>query len=329
MPVSRLRLTRRVVLMASAVLTLAGVMHSARAAEQVFVAVTAIVEHPALEACRDGIRDALKDAGYEDGKNLKFIYENAGGNLTTAVKIADSFARDKPSVIVPISTPSARTVVAATIDVPVVFTAVTDPLGANLVRDMDRPGGNVTGVSDLAPVTKQIELIKQITPLARKIGVLFNPHEMNSYTIVRLMKTTAMGVNMTIVEAPAPKSSDVQAAAKSLVGKADVIFVPTDNTIVSMLDFVIKVGVENRIPVYAGDIDAVKSGAIAAIGFDYYSVGWQTGNIVVRILKGERAGAIPVEVVEETRLYVNPTAAAKMGVTIPEHVISQADKVIK
>jgi putative tryptophan/tyrosine transport system substrate-binding protein len=329
MSVSRLRLERRAVLTAVAVLALAGVMRTAGAAEQMFVAVTAIVEHPALEACRDGIRDALKDAGYEDGKNLKLIYENAGGNLATAVKIADRFARDKPSVIVPISTPSARTVVAATIDVPVVFTAVTDPLGANLVRDMDRPGGNVTGVSDLAPVTKQIELIKQITPLARKIGVLFNPHEMNSYTIVRLMKTTAMGVNMTIVEAPAPKSSDVQAAAKSLVGKADVIFVPTDNTIVSMLDFVIKVGVENRIPVYAGDIDAVKSGAIAAIGFDYYSVGWQTGNIVVRILKGERAGTIPVEVVEETRLYVNTAAAAKMGVTIPEHVISQADKVIK
>jgi putative tryptophan/tyrosine transport system substrate-binding protein len=329
MSVSRLRLERRAVLTAVAVLALAGVMRTAGAAEQVFVAVTAIVEHPALEACRDGIRDALKDAGYEDGKNLKFIYENAGGNLATAVKIADRFARDKPSVIVPISTPSARTVVAATIDVPVVFTAVTDPLGANLLRDMDRPGGNVTGVSDLAPVTKQIELIKQITPSAHTIGVLFNPHEMNSYTIVHLMKTTAMGVNMTIVEAPAPKSSDVQAAAKSLVGKADVIFVPTDNTIVSMLDFVIKVGVENRIPVYAGDIDAVKSGAIAAIGFDYYSVGWQTGNIVVRILKGERAGAIPVEVVEETRLYVNPTAAAKMGVTIPEHVISQADKVIR
>jgi putative ABC transport system substrate-binding protein len=262
-------------------------------------------------------------------KNLKFIYESAGGDLATAVQIADRFARDRPSVIVPISTPSARTVVAATIDIPVVFTAVTDPLGANLVRNMDQPGGNVTGISDLAPVTKQIELIKQITPSARTIGVLFNPHEMNSYTIVRLMKTTAMGVNMTIVEAPAPKSSDVQAAAKRLVGKADVIFVPTDNTIVSMLDVVIKVGVENRIPIYAGDIDAVKSGAIAAIGFDYYSVGWQTGNVVVRILKGERAGAIPVEVVEETRLYVNPAAATKIGVTIPEDVISRADKVLR
>jgi putative tryptophan/tyrosine transport system substrate-binding protein len=164
MPVSRLRLARRAVLRAAAVLALAGVMHTAGAAEQVFVAVTAIVDHPALEACRDGIRGALKDAGYEDGKNLKFIYENAGGNLATAVQIADRFARDKPSVIVAISTPSARTVVAATIDIPVVFTAVTDPLGANLVRDMDQPGGNVTGISDLAPVTKQIELINRSRP---------------------------------------------------------------------------------------------------------------------------------------------------------------------
>jgi putative tryptophan/tyrosine transport system substrate-binding protein len=315
--------------MTAAMLPLAAGMSDVRAADKVVVAVTAIDDHPALVACRNGIRDALKAAGYEDGKNLKFVYESAKGDAATATEIARRFAKSKPDVIVPISTPSAMAVVRATIGIPVVFAAVTDPLGAQLVRDMHAPGGNVTGVSDLSPVITHINLIQAITPGARTIGVLFNPLESNSHTLVYLMKKAAMGVNMTIVEAPARKSSDVLAAVQSLVGKADVIFVPTDNTIVAMLDTVIKVGVDNGMPVYAGDIDAVKRGAIAAIGVDYYNVGRQTGNVVVRILRGDKPGKIPVAVAEKTNLYVNPTIAKEMGLTIPEDVVSQADEVVK
>jgi putative ABC transport system substrate-binding protein len=329
MPISRLRMKAGAVLTAGAMLALGAAMPAARAAEKAFVAVTAIVEHPALDACRNGIRDALKAAGYEEGKNLKFVYESAKGSTDAATEIARKFVRDKASVIVAISTPSAQAAVAAAAAIPVVFAAVTDPLGAKLVRDMYTPGGNVTGVSDLAPVKKHIELIQKITPKTRKIGVLFNPQEPNSYTLVYLMKKTAMGANMTVVEAPARTAADVPAAAQGLVGKADVIFVPTDNTIVSMLDAVIKVGLDNRIPVYAGDVDAVKRGAIAAIGVDYYNVGWQTGNIVVRILGGANPGKIAVAGVERTNLYVNPGMAAKIGVTIPEDVVSQADEVVK
>ena len=315
--------------MAAAMLALAAGMSDVRAADKVVVAVTAIDDNPALIACRDGIRDALKAAGYEDGKNLKFVYESAKGDPAAATEIARRFAKSKPDVIVPISTPSAMAVVRAAIGTPVIFAAVTDPLGAQLVRDMHAPGGNVTGVSDLSPVRTHINLIEAITPGAHKIGVLFNPLESNSHTLVYLMKKAAMSVNMTIVEAPARKSSDVPAAAQGLVGKADVIFVPTDNTIVAMLDAVIKVGIDNGMPVYAGDIDAVKRGAIAAIGLDYYNVGRQTGNIVVRILRGEKPGKIPVAVADKTNLYVNPTIAAQMGLTIPEDVLSQADEVVK
>jgi len=300
-----------------------------RAADMVVVAVTTIDEHPALVACRNGIHDALKAAGYEDGKNLKFVYESAKGDPAAADRIAREFARSKPDVIVPISTPSALSVVRATIGTPVVFAAVTDPLGAKLVRDMYEPGGNVTGVSDLSPVKTHINLIEAITPGAHKIGVLFNPLESNSYTLVYLMKKTAMGANMTVVEAPARKSSDVPAAVQGLVGRADVIFVPTDNTIIPVLDTVVKVGIDHGMPVYAGDIDAVKHGAIAAIGLDYYNVGRQTGNIVVRVLRGEKPGKIPVTVADKTNLYVNPTTAGEMGLTIPDDVLSQADQVIK
>ncbi len=225
------------------------------AAEKVVVAVTAIEKHPALDACRDGVRDALKAAGYVEGKNLEFVYEEAKGDPAIAIKIAQKFAKDRPNVIVAISTPSAQAIAKTTVEIPVVFTAVTDPLGAQLVRDMNRPGGYTTGISDLAPIKKQFDLIKEITPGARAIGVLFNPKESNSRTLVRLMKMAATNGFMTVVEAPVAKSSDVAAAAASLIGKADVIFIPTDNTVIAMLGDVIKVGIDNQMPVYTGDIE--------------------------------------------------------------------------
>ncbi len=301
----------------------------AAAAQEAFVAVTAIVEHPALDACRDGIRDALKAGGYEEGKNLKFVYESAQGNPGTAVQIAQKFVGENPSVIVPISTPSAQAVVGATTDIPVVFTAVTDPLGAKLVTNLEKPGGNVTGMSDLSPIAKHLELIKEITPDAKRIGVTYNPGEANAVTLLNLLKENAAASGVEIVEAAAPKSSDVLAAAQSLVGKADVIYVPTDNTIVSALEAVLKVGADNQIPVYAGDTDSVKRGAIAALGFNYYDVGRQTGQIVLRVLKGEKPGDIAVAGIEITELVVNPGAAEKMGVTIPAAVVAKAKEVVK
>lgn len=317
-------------LFASGGLVLGGLAFSRTAgAEEAFVAVTAIVEIPALDACRNGIHDALKAAGYEEGKNLKFVYENAHGDAATATKIARRFAAEKPSVIVPISTPSAQAVVAATIGIPVVFTAVTDPLGAQLVRDMYQPGGNVTGMTDLAPIEKQIKLIQRITPKARTIGLPYNPNEPNAVTLHYLMKRTASAVNMRVVEAEVRASSEVPAAAEGLAGKVDVIFVPTDNTVVPALASVIKVGITHQIPVYAGDINTVKHGAMAAVGFEYYSLGWETGNIVVRILKGANPGQIPVTGVGDTDLYVNPGMAKKMGVTLSDSIISQATKVIE
>lgn len=326
---SRLSMRTSVALMSTALLALAAATPAARAAEKLLVGVTAIVEHPALDACRDGVRDALKAAGQVDGKAIEFVFVSAKGDPAAAADIVHRFVRDKARVIVAISTPSAQAAASATAEVPVVFAAVTDPLGAKVVRDMYAPGGNVTGVSDLSPVKQHIELIRAISPKARRIGILFNPRESNSYTLVYLMKKTAMGANMTLVEAPAAKASDVAAAAQGLAGKADVIFVPTDNTIVAALDSVTKVGLDHRIPVYAADVDAVKRGAVAAIGFDYYSIGWQAGNMAVRILRGEKPGRIPVGGVEETRLYVNTATAEQIGVPIPADLLAKADEVVR
>jgi len=321
---------KNLALTATALVALGALLPLAPAsAADITVAVTAIVEHPALDACRDGIKDELAAQGFEDGKNITFVYESAQGNPGTAVQIAQKFVGENPTVIVPISTPSAQAVVAATSDIPVVFTAVTDPLGAKLISNLEKPGANVTGMSDLSPIAKHLALIKEVTPNAKKIGVPFNPGEANAVTLVEILKSEGAKMGYEIVEAPAPKSSDVLAAAQSLVGKSDVIYVPTDNTIVSALEAVIQVGTDNKLPVFAGDTDSVKRGAIAAIGFNYYDVGRQTGQIVARVLKGEKPGDIAVQGVEITELYVNPGAAAQMGVELSSDLVGRAKEVVK
>ena len=299
------------------------------AAQDAFVAVTAIVEHPALDAARDGVRDELAANGFEPGGNLRFEYESAQGNPATAAQIARKFVGEAPDVIVPIATPSAQAVVSATKDIPVVFTAVTDPVSAKLVRDPKNPGGNVTGVTDLSPIGKHLDLIREITPDATRIGVPYNPGEANSIVLLELLKQEAAERNMEIAEAAATRSSDVLGAAQSLVGKVDAIYIPTDNTIVSALEAVVRVGVDNRIPVYAGDTASVPRGAMAALGFNYYDVGRQTGKIVLRVLNGEDPGGIPVQGVEITELHLNPAMAERMGVTIPDSVMARAKEVVE
>ncbi len=292
--------------------------------------ITAIVEHPALDAARKGIKDELAEQGYEAGKNLSWEFQSAQGDIGTAGQIAKKFVGDNPDVIVAIATPSAQAVVAAARgSVPVVFTAVTDPVAAKLITNPDRPGANVTGVTDLSPLGAHLDLIKEMTPAAQRVGVPYNPGEANAVVLVEMLQQMAPSRGMEIVTASAPSTNDVLSAARSLVGKVDVIYVPTDNTVVSALESVIKVGIDAKIPVYAGDTDSVPRGAMAAVGFNYYDVGRQTGRIIVRIFEGEKPGNIPVEGVSKTELYVNPGSAKKMGVSISDAIIKRAKKVYK
>ncbi len=298
-------------------------------AADVTVAVTAIVEHPALDAVRDGVKDALAEAGYKDGENLKFLYESAQGNPGTAAQIARQFVGEEPNVIVPISTPSAQAVVSATRDIPVVFTAVSDPVGAQLVKDVTKPGRNVTGLSDMSPVAEHIKLIKEISPKAKSIGFLYNTAETNSVSILAALKEEAAKNDMTVVESVATKSAEVQGAARGLVGRADVFYIPTDNTIVSAFEAAVGVAEEAKIPLFAADTGSVDRGAVAALGFNYYDVGKQTGAIVARILKGEAPGDIPVTVAAGTDLVINKGAATRMGVTLPEAIVSRATRTVE
>jgi len=308
---------------------LAAALATPAVAADTTVAVTAIVEHPALDATRDGVKDGLAKAGFVDGDTIEFVYESAQGQPATAAQIARQFVGDEAAVIVPISTPSAQAAAAATKDIPIVFTAVTDPLAAQLVTSLDNPGGNVTGVSDLTPIKEHIDLIKEITPNVANLGIIYNPGEPNSVSLVKLVKEFAGPAGLTVVESPATKSADAQQAARSLVGRVDAIYVPTDNTVVSALEAVIAVAEENDIPLYAGDTDSVNRGAIASVGFDYYDVGLQTAELVARVLNGENPGDISVVFASGSDLFVNPGAAEKMGVTIPEGVISRAHTVVE
>ena len=293
------------------------------------VAVTAIVEHPALDAIRDGVKAALKDAGYEEGKNLKWQYQSAQGNPGTAAQIARKFVGDKPDAIVAIATPSAQAAVAATKSVPVVFSAVTDPVAAKLVKNWEPSKNNVTGVSDLLKLEPQMELVKKVVPNAKRVGIVYNPGEANSVVVVKQLKELLPKMGLTLVEAAAPRSVDVGTAARSLVGKVDVIYTNTDNNVVSAYESLVKVGQDAKVPLIASDTDSVKRGAIAALGLNYRDLGEQTGRMVVRLLKGEKPGDIKPEVSDKTELHVNPGAAEKQGVKLSDALVKAAATVVK
>lgn len=317
---------RRILLTAAAA-SLA--LMTAATAQTAKVSVTAIVEHPALDAVRDGVRDGLEEAGYKAGDNLEFTYESAQGNPATAAQIAREFVGNSPDVIVPISTPSAQAAAAATRDIPIVFSAVTDPVAAGLVASNEAPGGNVTGVSDLSPIAEHVALVKEVAPEAEAVGFIYNPGEANSVVLLEYFREAAEKEGLSVVEAAANKSADVQAAARSLVGKAQAIYVPTDNTIVSALESLVAVAEENDLPLISGDTDSVERGALASVGFNYYEVGKQTAEVVLRVLKGENPGEIPVTFATGTDLVVNRKAAEAMGVTLPQAMIERASKVIE
>lgn len=293
------------------------------------VAMTAIVDHPALDAARKGVSDELSESGYVLGKNLQLEYQSAQGNNGIAAQIARKFVGDRPNVIVAIATPSAQAVVAATRDIPVVFSAVTDPVAAKLVKSWQATGGNVTGVSDMSPLDQHVKLVKQLVPGAKRIGVVYSPGEANSVVLVEGLKRAATAAGLTVVESAAPRTVDVASAAQSLVGKIDVFYAPTDNNVTSAFESLAKVANQSHIPVVAADTDMVRRGATAALSLNYYDLGRQTGKQVVRILRGEAPGKMPTELSKTLELEVNQTAARKQGVVIPGDLLSVAKKVFE
>jgi len=293
------------------------------------IGITQIVEHPALDACRQGFIDKLKEYGFEDGKNVKYDIQIAQGNVATANQIAKNFVGDNKDIIVAIATPSALAVANATKKIPVIISAITDPVGAKLVKSLEKPGTNVTGTTDMSPVKEQLSLFKELGLDVKNVGIIYNAGEANSRSLVNLAKKVAKELNMNIVEATVTNSSGVLLAAKSLVGKVDGIYIPTDNTIVSALESVLQVAFDNKLPVITGDTDSVERGSLASLGINYYKLGKQTGEIAYKVINGANPAETPVETLKDLELFINLKSAEKMNIKVPEDFIKKAAKVIK
>lgn len=292
-----------------------------------FVAVTQIVEHPAWNAVRDGIKDELAAAGYVAGDSLRWEWLSAQNNPATAARIADKYAGARPDVIVAIAPLSARSAAAATRKIPVIFSAVSDPEASQLVEDTDKPGKNVSGVSDLTSIDRQLLLIKEILPEASTLGVIYSAN--SPHVEVALVKAQAPLQGFTEVrEIEVFSPAEVMSAARSLVGSVDAFYVPQDKT-GSTLEAVLEVGQAEKVPVFSSDIEAAQKGAIASFSFSYYDIGRQTGAMVAKVLKGSRPEDMPVEFAAKEQLSVNRAAAAAMGVVIPWAVVERADRVFE
>lgn len=292
------------------------------------VAVSQIVEHPALDACRQGLLDGLREMGWIEGENLTFKYQTAQGNPATAAQIAQQFVGEKPDVLVGIATPSAQALAAATTEIPVIFSAVTDPVGAKLLSDMSAPDGNVTGLSDISPVAQHVEVMREIVPGLKTIGVVYNPGEANAVSLVELLRAAASANGLEVAEATASRSAEIQGAAESLAGKAQIIYAMTDNTVASAIAALISAADSAKIPVFGAATSYVEAGAVAAVGFDYYQVGYQTAEYVAGVLDGKEISAMPARTATGTDIYINPAAAAKNGVSLPESLTSNPTQVI-
>lgn len=284
--------------------------------DQVVIGVTQIVEHPSLNSAFEGFQQAVKDGGVD----AKYQVENAQNDTSANTTIATNLVNANVDLIFANSTPSAQAVASATSEIPIVFTSVTDAVSAELVESMEQPGGNVTGTVDTQPeaIPSTIEFLK--TELgAKSIGMVFNAGEQNSRAQVDRVKEEAEKVGVTIEEASVSTSAEVKQATESLLGKVDALYIITDNTVVSALESVISVANDNKLPVMVGEFDSVKRGGLGAFGFDYFDIGYEAGEMAVKILNGEaKPEELAVQFPQNVKFVVNPQAAELLGIEIKD-----------
>lgn len=293
-------------------------------AETYKIGITQIVAHPSLDAARDGFKQGLAAAGL----TVEYDEQNANGEPATATSIANNFNTAGLDLVLAIATPTAQASAQVITEIPILFTAVTDPVAADLVKSNEAPGGNVTGTTDMNPVADQIALIKQINPEAKSVGIIYSSGEVNSEVQVKLAREAAAKDGLEVVEKTVTNTGEVQQAANAL--DTDAIYVPTDNNVVAGLESVIQVAEQKQILLVVGEADSVKKGGVITYGIDYTKLGEQTAAMAVKILKdGADPATMPVEHQTELQLVINTKAAQAMGVTIPEELLAKADEVIQ
>ena len=294
------------------------------------LAITQIVEHPSLDEMRRGIIDELADNGYVEGQNLTVNFQSAQGNTATAGQIAKQFAGDNPDAIVAISTPSAQSIVASTKTIPVIYTAISDPVAAKLIDENDVPiQSNVTGLSSQLPIEPQLDNIQKIVPNAKTIGYVYSPGEVNSVVVLNQLKKAAAARGLTILDVTANRPTDVAMATRSLAGRADVIYTSLDNNVVSAFEAMAGAANELKIPIIASDEFSVRRGATAALGVNDYDFGRTTGKMVYRVLNGEAINTVKPEVMNTLTLYASPKHAAAQGASLTDDLLKNAINVDK
>ncbi len=307
----------------AAVLAVALLAPGMAAAKTFKIGVTVIVSHPALEADQKGFEQALKDNGVQ----ATYDYQNAQGEMPNAQAIAQKFASGNYDLIHSIATPTSQAACKVIKNIPVVYSSVTDPVGAGLVKTMGPDGRNVTGVSDAWPIDRQIALYHEMLPSAKKWGTIYNAGDANSVTSIGWTREAMKKRGLKLIEVTISNSSEVYTAAQSLVGKVDAIYITSDNTVASALGSVAKVANANKIPFFVGNTDQVKLGAAAALGFDYYGVGYTAGLKAVKILKdGMKAGDIPSGKTEKLTFYLSLKNAKAQGLKVAQKYIDLAKK---
>ena len=287
------------------------------------IGINQYISHPSLDAVATGFKKGMADAGYT-GDKISYDEQNPQGEPATNTSIVGKFAADKDmDLVLAIATPAAQAAATSITDIPVLFSAVTDPVAAKLVASLEAPGGNVTGTSDKNPVKEQLELLKKIKPEAKSVGIVYSSGEVNSQVQVDWAKEAGAELGLTIEAKAISASSEVQQAADSL--NVDAFYVPTDNAVVSALEGLLQVSQNKKIPVISADGESVKRGATATYGLNYEKLGEQTAAMAVKLLKGEaKAATMPVETITKVELYVNTTAAEKIGLEIPADLLSSA-----
>lgn len=289
--------------------------------EIVSIGISQIIENPVLDLAREGFIDALKDKGYEDGKNIEIDTQFAQGDIALTTTIAQNFVSQKKDLILAISTPSAQSAFQSTKDIPILFTAVTDPISAGLIQNVDSPERNITGTTDMVPIDKQLELGKTIFPDAKKVGVPYNTSEINSQVQVELAKETAQSQGLEIVEIPVTNSSEIEPALSGKIGEIDFLFLPSDNLIASSMSIITKIALDNNIGAIGVDEPMVKNGALACEGLDYYKLGYETGLMAIGIIEGKEIKDLPVSRSTDTQLTINKDIADKLGIALPESAL--------
>ena len=291
------------------------------------IGIVQIVQHEALDASNKGFVDALKEKGYEEGKNIEIEQQNAQGEMANAQTICKQFADSKKDLIFAIATPTAQSAYNATKEIPIVITAVTDPVEAQIAKDWESSGTNVTGTSDKVPVDKQIELLKELLPNAKTVGVIYNTSETNSVIQVNELKEAAEKQNLEVKEIGVTTVNEINQNLASALGGIDVLYTPTDNTVASGYALVCKLCLDKNVPIIGAEEAVVNTGGLASIGIDYYKLGQEAGLKAAEILDGKKPSDIAITTLSEMSFTINTDTAEKLGITIPEDILKDAKKV--